>query len=224
MEVTKFTGRANINLYRGDCNVAMAGMRAGQFDLGCVDPPYGIGVTKMNMGGRKTIKPDGNKKWDNGAPAKEYFDRLKKVSENQIIWGGNYFKDLPIFNTKLKRKADFLKVDGIIWDKGETMYGRDFSECEIAYSTTGNGIFKLSPNQLDRIHPTQKPVALYKWLLANYAKQGDTILDTHGGSMSLAIACWDLGFDLDLYELDADYYTAGVARVKRHVNQMQFEI
>lgn len=191
------------------------------FDLAIVDPPYGIDVTKMEMGGRKRNKSDKKKSWDNGVPDDHYFRELFRVSRNQIIWGGNYFKQLGIYDPKLKRKKDFIKVHGVIWDKGETMYGRDFSECEIAYTGMKSGIFKLSPNQLDRIHPTQKPVALYKWLLQNYAKEGDKILDTHLGSGSIAIACYYGGFDLVGSELDPDYYKDMMERIERETAQQE---
>jgi site-specific DNA-methyltransferase (adenine-specific) len=195
-----------INLHNTDCMEFMRNVPDKYYDLAIVDPPYGIGVNQMNMGSRKTVKPT-NKTWDNCIPSAEYFNHLFRVSSNQIIWGGNYF-DLP-------RSQYFC-----IWDKGETMYGRDFAECEFAWvSSGGTRIYKKTPNQLDRIHPTQKPVALYKWLLDKYAKQGDKILDTHGGSMSIAIACHDYGFDLDLCELDKDYFEAGKKRLENHMLQ-----
>lgn len=188
---------------------AMRAMPDKEYDLAICDPEYGINVTKMNMGGRKTVPPS-NKKWDKKPPAPEYFEELFRVSKNQIIWGGNYFSLPP-------HKCF------VIWDKAESMYNRDFAECEQAWASFDRPakMFKLTPNQLDRIHPTQKPVALYKWLLKNYAKPGDRILDTHGGSMSIAIACHDMGFDLDLWELDEDYYKAGKERFEKHCRQAQ---
>lgn len=183
----------------------MARYPDGYFDLAIVDPPYGVHVTKMNMGGRKTVKPDKSKKWDENIPDERYFDELFRVSKNQIIWGGNYF-GLPI--------SQYYAI----WDKGETMYGRDLAECEMAWIRKGGTrIYKINPNQIDRIHPTQKPISLYKWLLDRYAKPGDKILDTHLGSGSIAIACHDYGFELTACELDEDYYKASVERVKRHV-------
>jgi site-specific DNA-methyltransferase (adenine-specific) len=172
------------------------------FELAIVDPPYGIDRNGMNMGNSVFNKDD--KKWDKEVPSQDYFDELYRVSKNQIIWGGNYFS-LPC--------SQYFAI----WDKGETMYRRDFAECEYAWVRKGGTrIFKQNPNQKDRIHPTQKPIALYKWLLSNYAKQGDNILDTHGGSMSIAIACHDLGFDLTLSELDKDYFEAGKKRLDNH--------
>jgi site-specific DNA-methyltransferase (adenine-specific) len=177
------------------------------FELAIIDPPYGIDRNGMNMGNSIFNKDD--KKWDKEIPTKEYFDELFRVSKNQIIWGGNYF---PLPNSQYFA----------IWDKGETMYGRDFAECEYAWvSKGGTRIYKTSPNQLNRIHPTQKPVRLYKWLLDKYAKQGDKILDTHLGSGSIAIACHDYGFELTACELDTDYYNSAMKRIKNHTNQQK---
>jgi site-specific DNA-methyltransferase (adenine-specific) len=178
------------------------------FDLAIVDPPYGIDVTSMNMGGRKTIKPDKTKSWDNAIPNQDYFDELNRVSKNQIIWGGNYF---PLPPTRC----------WLMWDKGESMYGRDFAEAEMAWTNFDKVVrlYKQNPNQLDRIHPTQKPIKLYEWLLTNYAKQGDKILDTHLGSGSHAIACNNLGFELVGCELDGDYFKASCERIAKEAQQ-----
>jgi len=197
-----------IDLHNIDCIEYMSRCRDKQFDLAIVDPQYGISVTKMNMGGRKRNKEDKKKNWDKSVPKKEYFEELFRVSKNQIIWGGNYF-ELPC--------SQYFSI----WDKGETMYNRDFAECEYAWVRSGGTrIFKLNPNQLDRIHPTQKPVKLYKWLLHNYAKKSDTILDTHLGSGSIAIACHDMNFDLVGCELDKDYYDSAVKRFNNHKKQL----
>lgn len=156
----------------------------------------------MNMGGRNTIKPDLNKKWDSSIPDREYFKDLFRVSVRQIIWGGNYF-NLPA--------SQYFAV----WDKGETMYGRDFAECELAWvSSGGTRIFKKSPNQINRIHPTQKPVSLYAWIMRNYAKPGDKILDTHLGSGSSRIAAYRLGFDFYATEIDKEYFEAQEKRFR----------
>ena len=177
------------------------------FDLAIVDPPYGINITNECMGGRKTIKPNKNKNWDTETPSKEYFNELFRVSKNQIIWGGNYF-DLPV--------SRYFAI----WDKGETMYGRDFAEAEFAWvNKGGTRIYKNSPNQLLRIHPTQKPEQLYKFCLDKYAKPGDKILDTHLGSGSIAIACHDYGFELTACELDKEYFDKAMERIKNHTNQ-----
>jgi len=203
--------RSEIKLFNMDCMDAMREMEDDAFDLAIVDPPYGIDVTKMNMGSRKRAAEDKKKEWDCGVPTDEYFSELFRVSKNQIIWGGNYFKLPP---------SQYFSI----WDKGETMYGRDFAECEFAWIRSGGTrIFKKNPNQLDRIHPTQKPVALYKWLLKNYAKEGDSILDTHLGSSSIALACHDAGYDLTGYELDEDYFQAATMRLDEHRKQGQFE-
>lgn len=196
-----------IALYNMDCMELLRQTPDKYYSLCVVDPPYGIGVNQMNMGGRQTVKPD-KRNWDAAVPGKEYFVELMRVSVNQIIWGGNYF-DLP-------PSKHFL-----IWDKGETMYGRDFAECELAWSSMDKTarMFKKNPNQPDRFHPTQKPVALYEWLLTNYAKPGQRILDTHLGSGSSAIAAHNLGFDFVGTELDADYYAAAVRRFESHKAQ-----
>jgi site-specific DNA-methyltransferase (adenine-specific) len=196
-----------IELLNVDCMVYMATLQDKAFDLALVDPPYGIGVNQMNMGGRKTIRPD-DRQWDKSVPTAEYFQELKRVSSHQIIWGGNYF-DLP-------PSKHFL-----IWDKGETMYGRDFAECEFAWSSMDKTarMFKMNPNQLDRIHPTQKPIRLYEWLLTNYAKPGQRILDTHLGSGSSAIAAKNFGVDFVGCELDKDYYDAACLRFKNADSQ-----
>jgi len=197
-----------IELLNIDCMEYMATLPDKAFDLAVVDPPYGIGVNSMKMGDRKTIKPD-SRTWDNEIPNQKYFNEIFRISKYQIIWGGNYF---PLPTSK----------SFIIWDKGETMYGRDFAECEFAWVTSDKPakIFKKSPNQLNRIHPTQKPIALYKWILHNYAKTGDRILDTHLGSGSSAIAAHNMGFDFVGCELDKDYYDAACKRFKEQTKQL----
>jgi site-specific DNA-methyltransferase (adenine-specific) len=148
---------SEIKLFNKDCMEAMKEMPDKAFDLAIVDPPYGIGVNQMNMGGRQTVKPT-NKKWDDCIPTADYFNELMRVSKEQIIWGGNYFP--------LRPSRGF-----VVWDKGETMYGRDFAECELAWMSMDKSarMYKLSPNQPERFHPTQKPVKLYQWLLLQYA-------------------------------------------------------
>lgn len=189
-----------------DCMEFMRGIPDKFFELAVVDPPYGIGVNKMRMGSRKTVKPD-KRSWDNEPPSIQYFTELKRISVNMVIWGANHFISRIPFDSSC----------WLIWDKGETMYNRDFAEVELAYTsfTSPAKIFKLSPNQLTRIHPTQKPVALYEWLLTNYAKQGDKILDTHMGSQSSRIAAWRLGFDYYGCELDKDYFNDGCKRFEQ---------
>ena len=180
------------------------------FELAIVDPPYGIDVN-MNMGLKKgQQKKREQKNWDKSIPDQSYFDELFRVSQNQIIWGGNYF---PLEPTRCF----------VIWDKGETMYGRSFAECELAWTSFDQSarIFKLSPIDINRFHPTQKPVRLYSWLLSKYANKGDKILDTHVGSASSLIACHELGFDYIGFEIDKDYYNSAQERleaVKAQIN------
>jgi site-specific DNA-methyltransferase (adenine-specific) len=196
-----------INLYNCDNMDFMKQIPDNYYDISIIDPPYGINRNGMNMGNSVFNKDD--KKWDNEIPSKDFFSELFRISKNQIIWGGNYFP-LP--------QSQYFAI----WDKGETMYGRDFAECEYAWvSSGGTRIYKKSPNQPERIHPTQKPVSLYKYLLDKYAKQGDKIFDSHLGSMSIAIACHDYGFELDGCELDPEYFEKGIQRVKSHISQLK---
>lgn len=199
---------SEIKLFNMDCMEAMKQMPDKAFDLAIVDPPYGIGINQMNMGGRQTVKPT-DKKWDNAIPSKEYFDELMRVSKEQVIWGGNYFP--------LRPSRCFM-----VWDKGETMYGRDFAECELAWVSIDKSarIYKKNPNQPERFHPTQKPVDIYSHILKLYAPPQAKILDTHLGSGSIAIACYDMGFDLTGYEIDKDYYDAATTRLDNHKKQL----
>jgi site-specific DNA-methyltransferase (adenine-specific) len=205
-----------INIYNQDCLEAMKEMSDNQFDLAIVDPPYGIGASEMTMGRGKNKKYKKGKKWDNETPINEYFLELQRVSNNQIIWGGNYFAD------KLKPSKCY-----IFWDKG--INGDcDFADGELAWCSF-NKVLRIAPIRYKgfigadkiRIHPTQKPVKLYEWLLMNYAKEGDKILDTHLGSGSIAIACHNLGYDLEGYELDKEYYDNALKRIKEHQSQLR---
>jgi site-specific DNA-methyltransferase (adenine-specific) len=204
---------STINLYNTDCMEFMRGLPDKYYELAIVDPPYGIGLTydkktKTWGAGKKTsIHSDA---WDFEKPTKKWANELFRVSKNQIVWGANHFIESMCLNSSC----------WIVWDKQNgSSY---FADCELAWTSfqTAVRIFKLVTVKSNRIHPTQKPVALYKWLLKNYAKAGDKILDTHGGSMSIAIACHDMGFDLDLCELDPDYYAAGVKRYEQHKAQL----
>lgn len=189
--------------YNMDCMEYMRTIPEKFFDLAVVDPPYGIRMTTMNMGGRKTIAPDKTKMWDDCAPNADYFKELFRVSKRQVIWGGNYF-DLP--------PSQYFAI----WDKGETMYNRDFAEAEFAWvSGGGTRIFKGSPNQLGRIHPTQKPISLYHFLFEKYAKKGDKILDTHLGSGSSRIVAYKMGFDFYSTEVDTEYFNDQEERFRR---------
>ncbi len=203
-----------INFHNVDCLEFMKGLPNKAFDLAIVDVPYGISVgdNKAGMGRRKG---DAHAKynmgeWDHEPPPLEYFNELRRVSEHQIVWGANHFID----------RLPYPSSCWIIWDK---MYSHDvsFAACELAWTSFGSVAKKFvgTPLQPGRIHPTQKPVALYRWLLQNYAKPGWKILDTHGGSCSHAIACDIEGFDLDICELDPDYFAAGKKRFENHLLQ-----
>ena len=202
------------------------------FELAIVDPPYGIGFDRENPTMSAGVRKDGTKRkmaswsnpkekgytkkdWDKETPSNEYWNELMRVSKNQIIWGGNYF-------------SDYLKPHGgwIVWEKG-VPEGMSLSQAELAWNSCLNSVrivkvlwagYKKADNE-DRFHPTQKPVALYKWLLDKYAKEGDKILDTHLGSGSIAIACHDYGFELTACELDAEYYDKAIERIKNHTAQ-----
>ncbi|HAE68375.1 MAG TPA: site-specific DNA-methyltransferase [Sphingobacterium sp.] len=186
------------------------------FDLAIVDPPYGIGASEMTMG-RGKKKWSKGKSWDDEVPTLEYFQELFRVSQNQIIWGGNYFTNI------LKPVRGW-----VFWDK-DVQPDLSFSSGELAWTSFDVILKKANIDYSGfrgsdiggKIHPTQKPVALYKWLLDKYAKQGDKILDTHLGSGSIAIACHDYGFELTTCELDQEYYQNAIDRIRRHTNQLQ---
>jgi site-specific DNA-methyltransferase (adenine-specific) len=214
-----------LHLTNEDCMELLKRTPDKYYDLALVDPPYGINADVKNSTDKKqseksasNSKKYGEQKWDADVPSKEYFIELFRVSKEQIIWGVNYYP------------FDFLAGGRIYWDKCVTM--PTYSDGELAYCSLLNSIKSVKiawhgmiqhdmKNKETRIHPTQKPVALYKWLLDKYAKQGDKILDTHLGSMSIAIACHDYGFDLTGCELDPEYYAKGIERVQRHVNQLK---
>tara|TARA_R110001632_G_scaffold111299_1_gene222019 strand:+ start:1217 stop:1819 length:603 start_codon:yes stop_codon:yes gene_type:complete len=187
----------------------MARYEDNHFDLAIVDPPYGLGKKIYSGGGDKCKfhKLFGENKWDDNTPDQSYFDELFRVSKNQIIWGGNYF-DLPPTRTI------------ICWDKLKG--DNNFSMWEMAWTSFDSPakIFK-NTSMGDRIHPTQKPIRLYEWLLIKYAKEGDKILDTHLGSGSIAIACHNLGYDLTACELDKEYYKASIKRINQHKAQLR---
>ena len=214
--------KGNILMINADCMEVMKHIKEKEVELSCVDPPYGIGEsgkkrenTKSDKWKSPYQKEHNPKEWDNFPPQQSYFDELVRVSDNQIIWGANYFVD------KIKKPS----MGWVFWDKKNG--GSDFSDGELAYTSFDKGLRKFEylwngfqkQKPEERFHPTQKPVALYKWLLSRYAKPGDRILDTHGGSGSICIACHDLGYDLTWMELDADYYKAAVARYQNHAAQ-----
>ena len=193
------------------------------FDLAIVDPPYGIGFGEFNRTNKdssgKRFKANKYKQsnWDDEIPNFEFFNELKRVAKNQIIWGGNYFPVLWENGCK----------GFIFWYKGNPV--PNFSDGELAWTSFNKvakqfdfryyGGLEGNTSASKKYHPTQKPVALYEWLLMNYAKEGDKILDTHLGSGSIAIACHNLGFDLTACELDKDYYDAAMKRLKQHQAQ-----
>ena len=215
-------------LITNECNMKlMARYEDNHFDLAIVDPPYGLSMANYEQIG--TSKKHKKKNWDNNIPNKEYFTELKRVSKKQIIWGVNYFDGMC------------LNGGRIIWNKlgkdiGRRKVAPTFSECEIAYYSDANNVkmysytyignvqgndYQILWGNTNRIHPTQKPIALYEWLLMNYAKEGDKILDTHLGSGSIAIACHNLGYDLTACELDKEYYDAAIKRIEQHKAQIR---
>ena len=211
-----------IELLNMDCMEYMKGLEDNAFELAIVDPPYGINVGKQRINShRKTAKWDNPTEYnyktfdDSEPPAADYFSELIRISDNQIIWGANYFTDyLP------------PSKGWIVWDKKADIK-EHLSMCELAYSSFDKKCNKFEflwagfkkAVQETRIHPTQKPVKLYEWLLANYAKQGDKILDTHLGSGSSAIAAHYGGFDFVGCELDEDYYKAATERFNNETKQ-----
>lgn len=212
-----------VDILNMDCMEYMRSLPDNAFDLAIVDPPYGIGESGGKDSRNRVKSPTYKKKnWDDFAPSKYYFVELQRVSKNQIIWGANHFA-AHIVNPS--------SSCWIVWDK---LNSGDFADCELAYTSFKTAVRKFSfawngmiqgdmKNKEIRIHPTQKPVKLYEWLLANYAKEGDRILDTHLGSGSSAIAAHYGGFDFVGTELDADYYEAAKARFERETAQNAFD-
>lgn len=212
-------------VYNEDCMAGMARYPDKYFELAIVDPPYGIGEdgSRGNVSTTKWKNPAKTihikKKWDNNRPDKHYFYELFRVSKNQIIWGGNYFPEHLV-----------AKMGWIFWDK--VTGGSDYSDGELAFTSFDMALKKYThlwsgfkQGAIEkRIHPTQKPVALYKWLLRNYAKPGDKILDTHVGSGSSRIACYDGGVDFVGFELDPDYFAAMEKRFQQHIAQLQLQL
>ena len=208
-----------INITNEDNMALMARYKDKHFDIAIVDPPYGLGYrlvkggAKGGMGTMRNLADEKVTTWDDKIPPPEYFTELQRVSKNQIIWGGNYF-------------LDYLgKTDGfVVWDK---MNGTNpMSDAELAWQNI-KGTTRMfrwhhfSGERTTKMHPTQKPIQLYKWLLTNYAKEGDKILDTHLGSGSISIASHNLGFELTACELDKDYYEASLKRLSEHTSQIR---
>ena len=207
-----------MNITNEDNMLLMARYPDNHFDLAIVDPPYGIardGQEETFTKNRKhKRKFHAKKQWDNATPKKEYFYELKRVSKNQIIWGANYFVEFLNKGT----------MGWVFWYKGQE--GLTMSDGEIAFTSFQKATRQININRGfiakngGSIHPTQKPVKLYEWLLINYAKEGDKILDTHLGSGSIAIACHKNGFDLTACEIDTEYYDAAIKRLKIHQQQL----
>lgn len=224
----------SLDLRLGDCMDVMKAFGDGHFDLAIVDPPYGTGrwdgLESEHMstgirkdGSRRKMKTWNNpkskeynrKQWDAETPPPEYFDELRRVSRRQIIWGGNYF-------------TENLPPSGgwVTWEKG-VPDGMSLSQCELAWTNCLNSVRHVcllwagykKCEESERIHPTQKPVKLYAWLLANYAKPGMRVLDTHLGSGSIAIAAHYAGVHLTACEIDAEYFAAATARIERETRQ-----
>ena len=213
-------------LITNECNMElMARYEDNHFDLAIVDPPYQIERFSKNMDSQGTLGKSiflGKNKiseWDK-LPTKKYFKELFRISKNQIIWGANHFWK----TANLPNATNF-----IFWDK--KMPFTNFSRGELAW-TSFKGVCKCfeynyygniegNKQSKGRVHPTQKPIALYEWLLMNYAKEGDKILDTHLGSGSIALACHNLGYDLTACELDKDYYDAAIKRIEQHKAQIR---
>lgn len=200
---------AKIELYNVDCMEYLATCEDNSFELGILDPPFPINTN----GGGKMRTLMRRKDWDNSIPTKEWFDEINRVCVNYMICGGNFFTQYLEPNNKW-----------IVWHKNHAGAQVGFSEAELIYSTCkGNTrVFKHSiiGRSLDW-HACPKPVKLYEWLLMNYAKEGDRILDTHLGSGSIAIACHNLGFDLVGCELDTDYFNAAKKRFEQHQSQLR---
>ena len=213
----------SINFFNVDCIEFMKSKPDKCYDLAIVDPPYGLNIAKTGSIGTDKFTP---KNWDETIPNNEYFEQLFRVSKNQIIWGGNYFPfiwsngcrgyivwnklnhhdnraDVEMAWTSFNKLAKYVEY---MWDGNR-------------YGTKGN--IKGVGQPTIRIHPTQKPVFLYQWILLNYADKGMKILDTHGGSMTIAKACEIEGFDLDICEIDKEYFQAGVNAFNLHKRQQR---
>lgn len=201
-----------IDLRHVDCMEYLATCEDNAFSLAIVDPPYGIG-NFIPQGGKRAGSVHPEVTWNDNIPDDAYFKALRRVSRHQIIWGANYY--------------NCFTGGAIVWDKHQL--NPRMSRCEIASVSIGQRVAYYSQTWAgfigtqDRadIHPCEKPVKLYEWLLMNYAKDGDRILDTHLGSGSIALACHNLGFDLVGCELDEDYYNAACKRLKQHQAQLR---
>ena len=208
--------------YNMDCMEYMKTLPDKHFELAIIDPPYGINAAGNDtVGGNNLGKATvyGAKDWDKEPPSDEYFQELQRVSKNQIVWGANHFISRIPYDSSC----------WIVWDKENS---GNFADCELAWTSFETAVRKYTfrwngmlqgnmKNKEQRIHPTQKPVALYEWLLTHYAKPGDKILDTHLGSGSSRIAAYNLGFDFVGCEIDEDYFKAQEERFARHTAQVR---
>jgi len=215
-----------VSLYRIDCMEFMKDIPDNFYDLAIVDPPYGINADKKNSDSNKKSKKSaseskfyGNQNWDSNVPGIGYFQELIRISKNQIIWGVNYYP------------YNLFSGGRLYWHKNVSM--PTYSDGELAFCSlinkityfecTWHGMIQQNMKEKEkRIHPTQKPVQLYKWLLDNYARKGQKIIDTHGGSCSIGCACMDMGFDIDIMEIDKEYFDNAVKRLENN-NQEYFE-
>ena len=202
----------DFGFYNMDCMEGMKQFPDKYFDLAVVDPPYGINASRMTMGsGEHLFSKD--KDWDAGIPDQQYFEELFRVSKNQVIWGGNYF-------------TEFLwpSKHWLVWDKENP--NLSFAEGELSWMNNGDNLrifhyYTVQAAKSDKkIHPTQKPVELYMWILSKYAKAGDIILDTHVGSASSLIACRETGHKYVGFEIDEEYYRLAKKRLDAAEAQM----
>ena len=202
-----------------DCMEGMKQYPDKYFDLAIVDPPYGINADGGTGGFGCAMARHYSSKWDATIPSREYFTELQRVSKAQIVWGGQYMTEHLPPGTKW-----------LVWDKvGEGKFQNPYSKCELAWTSLTGVVDKfvcyqmgfVSDDKSQRIHPTQKPIALYKWILTNYAKPGDIILDTHVGSASSLIACEELGFDYVGFEINEGYYQKAKARIEEFNQQVR---
>ena len=222
MTEVKKEKRGGINFFNCDNIEFMKTKPDNYYDLAIVDPPYGIDADVKNNTDKKQSKKSaskskkyGDQSWDSCIPTEEYFAELKRVSKKQIIWGANFFN---------------LQGGMLYWHKNVTM--PTYSTGELAYLSwlnkidfveiTWHGMLQYDmKNKEDRIHPTQKPIMLYRWLLDKYAEKGNKIIDTHGGSFTNAIACDMEGFDLDIIEIDGTYFNNGVQAFDKYKQQLK---
>lgn len=210
-------GRCLNRLYNADCMEAMKQIPDKFFQLAITDPPYGIGIDgqklSINKNPKHNRKAHTQKNWDRGIPKEDYFRELERISENQIIWGGNYF-------------VKYLQAGHkgwIVWDKGQR--GLTMSDCELAYTSFDTPTRIVTINRVELLkdgtfHPTQKPVKLYEWVLSKYAKPGDRIIDTHAGSGASLVACHRMRFEWLGFEIDKEYFTKADERIKTEQAQM----